>query len=104
MLPSAQHHQQSAPLQAWPCWSNSEVQRWGTCAVPWRTTREVQELEEDPEMRKHVALFKAEADVVAAADTANDMDDDDAAEERELDVPLEELLDDLHAIDLDAAE
>jgi hypothetical protein len=59
----------------------------------------VQELEEDPDMRKHVALYKNEAvDVVAAADDANEMEEDDDTAAHELEIPLEDLLDDLEGL------
>ena len=73
--------------------------------------RALQELEEDPEMRKHVALYRnADGDLVARADAANDadadtdadMDEDGAVAEHEIAVPLDELLEDLE--DLAVAE
>lgn len=67
------------------------------------TDEAVQELEEDPEMRKHVALFKnASARLVEQADAANDMDEDGALDEHEIAIPLDELLEDLE--DLAVAE
>ena len=60
-----------------------------------------QELEEDPDMRKHVAVYKAPAaGLVAAADDANgsQMDEDEDADAHELEIPLEELLDDLEGL------
>lgn len=61
----------------------------------------VQELEEDPDMRKHVAVYKLPSTgLVEAADQANEsqMDEDSDVAEAELEVPLEELLDDLEGL------
>jgi hypothetical protein len=72
----------------------------GTAACFCETTAivSVQELEEDPELRQHVALYK---DLVAVADAANTMDiSDDGDDAHELEVPLEELLDDLEGLDV----
>lgn len=52
-------------------------------------------------MRKHVAVYKApSAGLVAAADDANasQMDEDEDADAQELEIPLEELLDDLEGL------
>lgn len=59
-----------------------------------------QELEEDPELRAKVALYR-DPDYDAAAAAAareNAMTDDDDEDDGLLDVPLEELLDDLAAL------
>lgn len=53
----------------------------------------MQEIEEDPDMRQYVALYK---DPVAIADAANAMDTSDAESDgHELQVPLDELLEEL---------
>lgn len=66
--------------------------------------RFLEELEEDPEMRQRVALFK-DANYDAAAAAAARMSAMTEDEEDDLpEVPLEELLDDLMAMTLDARE
>jgi hypothetical protein len=58
----------------------------------------VQELEEDPEMRKHVAVYWDPEALVDAADRANDMEEDSDAGQAEIEIPLDELLDDLEGL------
>jgi hypothetical protein len=63
----------------------------------------VQELEEDKEMRKHVDLYRNPEGLVAAADAANAMDTgDDADSAADIDIPLEELLEDLEALEVES--
>lgn len=60
----------------------------------------LQELEEDPEMRSKVALYKDPAHKPGPAqdmDTMTDGDDEDDLP----DIPLEELLDDMNALQLE---
>ena len=68
----------------------------------------VQELEEDPEMRSKVALYKDPAHNPAAAqqNRQDAMTDGDADEdENDLpDIPLEELLDDMNALQLEEGD
>jgi hypothetical protein len=63
----------------------------------------MQELEEDPELRQQVALYKNPEAIVhpvtnVAMDGASDEGDID---ESALDIPLDELLDDLDALHID---
>ena len=54
-------------------------------------------------MRKHVAVYKNPEALVAAADAANAMETGDGEDSAaELEVPIEELLDDLEALDVQA--
>lgn len=55
-------------------------------------------------MRKHVAVYKNPEALVAAADAANAMDTGEADEDdaAELEIPIDELLDDLEALDVEA--
>ena len=86
--PARQLHVNQAPIDA-PLFVT-------TAFVP-DLTFYVQELEEDPDMRKHVALFH---DPVQTADEANNMDEDRSSEGQELEIPIEELLDDLQDLAL----
>jgi nonsense-mediated mRNA decay protein 3 len=66
----------------------------------------VQDLEEDPELRQQVELYKNPvAGPVEAADAANAMEESDGDDQdlRMLEVPLEELLDDLEGLAMDDA-
>lgn len=62
----------------------------------------MQEIEEDPEVRQQVALFKndhAKDDVEQrSAGDVMDIDDELSGDEAELDIPLEELIDELEAL------
>ena len=68
----------------------------------------MQELEEDPEMRSKVALYRDPAHSPAAAqqnrqDAMTDGDDDE--DENDLpEIPLEELLDDMNALQLEEGD
>eukprot|EP00873_Tetraselmis_striata_P002466 jgi/Tetstr1/422730/TSEL_013527.t1 len=68
--------------------------------------RFMQELEEDPELRKNVALFKDPSyDPVAAANAKQeDMGDDDDSDGDVPEVPIEELLDGLDALGIEEGE
>jgi hypothetical protein len=62
----------------------------------------MQELEEDKEMRKHVDVYRDPASLIAAADAANAMDTGDGEDSAaDIDIPLEELLEDLEALDVE---
>ena len=61
----------------------------------------VQELEEDPEMRSRVALYKDPAHKAAAAQKMDTMTDGDEDEDALPEIPLEELLDDMNALQLE---
>lgn len=63
--------------------------------------RFMQELEEDPEMRSRVALYKDPAHKAAAAQKMDAMTDGDDDEDDLPDIPLEELLDDMNALQLE---
>lgn len=72
------------------------------CLVPTKQLflGHVQELEEDPEMRSKVALYKDPAHNAAAAqqrqqDAMTDGEEDDLP-----DIPLDELLDDMNALQI----
>lgn len=60
-----------------------------------------QELEEDPEMRSKVALYKDPAHKAAPAQGSDVMTDGDDDEDDLPDIPLEELLDDMNALQLE---
>lgn len=66
-----------------------------TCSVT------AQELEEDPEMRSKVALYKDPAHKAAPAQGSDVMTDGDDDEDDLPDIPLEELLDDMNALQLE---
>lgn len=61
----------------------------------------LQELEEDPEMRSRVALYKDPAHNPAAARQADAMTDGDDDEDDLPEIPLDELLDDMNALQLE---
>ena len=60
----------------------------------------LQELEEDPEMRSKVALYKDPAHKPAPAQDMDAMTDGDDEDDLP-DIPLEELLDDMNALQLE---
>ena len=78
------------------------------CVVPMMCSMGMQELEEDPEMRSKVALYRDPAHSPAAAqqnrqDAMTDGDDDE--DENDLpEIPLEELLDDMNALQLEEGD
>ena len=59
-----------------------------------------QELEEDPEMRSRVALYKDPAHKPAPVQDSDAMTDGDDDGDDLPDIPLEELLDDMNALQL----
>ena len=62
----------------------------------------LQELEEDPEMRSRVALYKDPAHKPAAAQQQADAMTDGYEDEDDLpEIPLDELLDDMNALQLE---
>ena len=63
-----------------------------------------QELEEDPEMRSKVALYKDSAHKPAPTQGSDIMTDGDEDEDDLPDIPLEELLDDMNALQLEENE
>jgi nonsense-mediated mRNA decay protein 3 len=62
--------------------------------------RFMQDLEEDPEMRSKIALYR-DPNYKAQKASSNAMTDDD---ESVPEVPLEELLDEMHAMQLDEGQ
>lgn len=68
----------------------------------------MQELEEDPEVRQQVALYKSHAAEAttelgwAPGDTM-EVDEDMSGEEAALEIPLEELIDELEGLDMQDA-
>ena len=88
------------------------------CTLVWTLLRCLQELEEDPELRQQVNLYKNEdpmphaagqnafvsqnapADPNAVMDGASD-DEDEDVDAAALDIPLDELLDDLEGLNME---
>ena len=66
--------------------------------------RFLEELEEDPDMRSRVALYRDKQQNVGGSGGMNQVPEDSEDEEDFPEVPLEELLDDLEAMQLDDGE
>lgn len=65
----------------------------------------LQDIEEDPEVRQHVALYKNYGDPGTAqqghsAIDTMDVDEDDTGDEAALEIPLEDLIDELEGLDM----